>query len=79
MVSGQMVPRTEDGPISPGFPGGGDKFTDFFIILFHDLIQLIVLLLIQPVHPKGDQSRVFIGRTYAETEAPIFWPPDAKN
>ena len=34
---------------------------------------------IQPVHPKGDQSWVFIGRTDAETETPIFWPPDAKS
>ena len=34
---------------------------------------------IQPVHPKRDQSWVFIGRTEAETEAPILWPPDAKN
>ena len=34
---------------------------------------------IQPVHPKGDQSWVFIGRTSAETETPILWPPDAKG
>ena len=34
---------------------------------------------IQPVHPKGDQSWVFIGRTDADTETPILWPPDAKN
>ena len=34
---------------------------------------------IQPVHPKGDQSCVFIGRTDAEAEAPILWPPDVKN
>ena len=34
---------------------------------------------IEPVHPKGDQSWVFIGRTDAEAEAPILWPPDAKN
>ena len=34
---------------------------------------------IQPVHPKGDQSWVFIGRTDAEAEAPILWPPDVKN
>ena len=33
---------------------------------------------IQPVHPKGDQSWVFIGRTDVEAETPIFWPPDAK-
>ena len=34
---------------------------------------------IQPVHPKGDQSSIFIGRTDAEAETPIPWPPDAKN
>ena len=34
---------------------------------------------IQPVHPKGDQSWVIIGRTDAETETPMLWPPDAKN
>ena len=34
---------------------------------------------IQPVHPKGDQPRVFIGRTDAEAETPILWPPDVKS
>ena len=34
---------------------------------------------IQPVHPKADQSWVFIGRTDAEAETPIFWPPHAKS
>ena len=34
---------------------------------------------IQPVHPKGDQSWVFIGRTDAEAETPVFSPPDAKR
>ena len=34
---------------------------------------------IQSVHPKGDQSWVFTGRTDAEAETPILWPPDAKN
>ena len=34
---------------------------------------------IQPVHPKGVQSWVFIGRTDVEAETPILWPPDAKN
>ena len=33
---------------------------------------------IQPVHPKGDQSWVFIGRTDVEAETPILWPPDAR-
>ena len=33
----------------------------------------------QPVHPKGIQTWIFIGRTDAEAEAPILWPPDAKS
>ena len=34
---------------------------------------------IQPVHPKGNQSWIFIGRTDAEVKTPIIWPPDEKN
>ena len=34
---------------------------------------------IQPVHLKGDQSSVFVGRTDGEAETPIFQPPDAKS
>ena len=34
---------------------------------------------IQPVHPKGNQSWIFTGRADTEAEAPILWPPDAKN
>ena len=34
---------------------------------------------IQPVQPRGDQSWMFIGRTDAEAETPILWPPDVKN
>ena len=34
---------------------------------------------IQPVHPKGNESWIFIGRTNAEADTPILWPPDAKN
>ena len=34
---------------------------------------------IQPVHPKGDQSWIFIGRTEAEAETPVLWPPNAKS
>ena len=33
----------------------------------------------QPVHPKGDQSWVFIGRTDVEAETPILWPPHKKS
>ena len=34
---------------------------------------------IKPVDPKGNQHRMFIGRTDAEAETPILWPPDAKS
>ena len=34
---------------------------------------------IKPVNPKGNQSRIFIGRIDDEAEAPILWPPDAKS
>ena len=34
---------------------------------------------IQPVHPKGNQSWMFIGKTDADAETPILWPPDVKN
>ena len=34
---------------------------------------------IQPVHPKGDQSLVFLGRTDVEADIPVLWPPDAKS
>ena len=34
---------------------------------------------IKPVHPKGDQPWIVIGRTGAEAETPKFWPPDAEN
>ena len=34
---------------------------------------------IQPIHPKGDQSWLFIGRTDVEAETPIIWPPDVKT
>ena len=34
---------------------------------------------IQPVHPKGNQFWIFIGRSNAEAETPILWPPDGKN
>ena len=42
-------------------------------------VSLKHLIHITPVHPKGDQSWVFIGRTNAETETPILWPLHAKT
>ena len=34
---------------------------------------------IQPIHPRGYQSQIFIGRTDAEAITPVLWPPDAKS
>ena len=48
---------------------------DLYLLRF--LVQLKTK--IQPVHPKGDQSWVFIGRTDIEAETPILWPSDAKS
>ena len=36
-------------------------------------------LRVNPVNPKGNQPRIFIGRTDAEAEAPVLWPPDEKS
>ena len=49
------------------------------VVLEKTLESLLDCKEIQPVHPKGDQSWIFIGRTDAEAEAPILWPPDSKN
>ena len=48
---------------------------DLYLLRF--LVQLKTK--IQPVHPKGDQSWVFIGRTDVEAETPVLWSPDAKS
>ena len=42
-------------------------------------IYQIIWKKIKPVNPKGNQSWIFTGRTDAEAEAPILWPPDVKN
>ena len=49
------------------------------MVLEKTLESPLVWKLIQPVHPKGDQSWVFIGKTDAEAETPILWPPDVKS
>ena len=49
------------------------------VLLEKTLTSLLDCKEIQPVHPKGDQSWVFIGRTDAEAETPVLWPPHAKN
>jgi len=49
------------------------------VVLEKTLESLLDCKEIQPVHPKGNQSWIFIGRTDGEAETPILWPPDVKN
>ena len=49
------------------------------MVLEKTLESLLDCKEIQPVHPKGNQSSMFIGRTDAEAETPMFRPSDAKN
>ena len=49
------------------------------VVLEKTLESILDCKEIQPVHPKGNQSWIFTGRTDVEAETPILWPPDAKN
>ena len=49
------------------------------MVLEKALESLLDFKEIEPVNPKGNQSWIFIGRTDAEAEAPILWPPDVKS
>ena len=49
------------------------------VVLEKTLEHLLDCKKLHPVHPKGDQSWVFIGRTDVEAETPILWPPDVKS
>ena len=49
------------------------------MVLDKTLENLLDCREIKPVNPKGNKPRIFIGRTEAEVEAPMHWPPDAKS
>ena len=49
------------------------------VVLEKTLESPLVCKEMQPIHPKGNQSWIIIGRTDVEAEAPILWPPDVKN
>ena len=51
----------------------------FWTVVLEETLKSPLDSKIQPVHPKGNQSWIFIGRTDAEAETPILWPPDTKN
>ena len=56
------------------------KYWCFWTVVFEKILESpLDCKEIQPVHPKGNKPSILIGRTDAETEALILWPPDAKN
>ena len=56
------------------------KNWSFWTVVFEKTLESpLDSMEIQPVHPKGDQSWIFIGRTDAEAETPILWPPDGNS
>ena len=55
------------------------RIDSFELWCWRRLLRVFWIAEIQPVHPKGNQSWLFIGRTDAEAETPIIWPPDVKN
>ena len=61
------------------YKGWAPKNWCFYIVLEKTLESLLDCEEIKPVHPKENQSWIFIGGTDAEAEAPILWPPDVKS
>ena len=51
----------------------------FWTVMLEKTLESPLGCKIKPVHPIGNQSWIFFGRTDVEAEAPILWPPDAKN
>ena len=60
--------------------GWSPKNWNFWVVMLEKTLEShLDCKEIKPVNPKGNQSWIFIGRTDAEAEVPILWPPDAKN
>ena len=56
------------------------RIDDFWTVMLEKILESpLNFKEFKPVNPKGNQSWIFIGRTDAEAETPILWPPDAKN
>ena len=51
----------------------------FWTVVLEESLESLLNCKIQPTHPRGNQSWVFIGRTDVEAETPILWPPDTKS
>ena len=59
--------------------GWSTKNWCFWTVVLKKTLESLFNSKINPVNPKGNQSWIFIGRTDAEAESPVLWPPDAKN
>ena len=77
MVSPVVMYGYECWTIKKAFCGG--QRTDAFELLEKTLESPLDCKEIQPVHPKGNQSLIFIERINVEAETPILWPPDVKH
>ena len=51
----------------------------FCTVVLEKTLEIPLVCKIKPVNSKGNQSSIFIGRTDAEAEAPILWPPNGKS
>ena len=51
----------------------------FWTVVLEKTLESPLDFEVQPVHPKGNQSWIFIGRTDVEAETPVIWLPDVKN
>ena len=69
-----LTSPTESDGMAQTNPAGLD-----FLMFCVTFLSYFVEKHVKPVHPKGDQSWMFIGRTDVEAETPILWPPDAKS
>ena len=72
----QNIPYVDDIPKYQNITYVDDAFE---LWCWRRLLRVLDCKEIQPVHPKGNQSWIFIGRTDAEAETPMLWPPDAKS
>ena len=74
----QKMKIMASGPI-PSWQSEAMNWYFWTVVLEKTLESPLDLKKIQLVHPKGNQSWIFIGRTDAEAESPVLWPPDEKN
>ena len=79
LVKAMVFPEVMSGCESQTIKKAEHQRIDAFELLEKTLASPLDCKEIQPVHPKGDQSWVFIGRIDVEAETPILWPPDAKS